>query len=206
MDGYLGYNITMTFYAYIYRDPSRGEPIYVGKGKGKRAYAHLSRTDNHPLTRRIQHMRQNGTEPQVEIIEALNEDHSFFLESCLIEMFGRKDQELGPLLNLTDGGEGTSGAVRSIETRIKMSIAKQNMSSETRAKMSLSRIGKIRTPEHQSKLSDALRGRSFSSETRARMSASQKARTDRKGVKGRVISPETRLKMSESAKKRWSRQ
>lgn len=196
----------MSFYAYIYRDPSRGEPIYVGKGKGKRAYAHLSRTDNHPLTRRIQHMRKNGTEPHVEIIESIDEDHAFFLESCLIEMFGRRDLNTGSLLNLTDGGEGTSGAVLSVETRVKMSIAKQNTSSETKAKMSLSRKGKTRTPEHQAKLSDALKGRNFSSETRAKMSDSQKARKDRKGVKGKVISPETRLKMSESAKKRWSKQ
>ena len=35
----------MAFYVYEYRDPTRGDiPVYVGKGKGDRAWAHLSPT------------------------------------------------------------------------------------------------------------------------------------------------------------------
>lgn len=34
-----------TFYAYVYRDEN-DVPIYVGKGRGKRAYDHLNRMQN----------------------------------------------------------------------------------------------------------------------------------------------------------------
>lgn len=95
------------FYTYVYRDPLTGnEPIYVGKGKNKRAYEHLTRKDNHPLTRRLAWMARRNTSPDIEIIPALDADHALFMEECLIEMFGRLDKKTGTLCNLTAGGEG----------------------------------------------------------------------------------------------------
>jgi hypothetical protein len=113
----------MGFYAYIYRDPTRqNEPFYVGKGKGSRAKYHLRRSDRHPLVQRIQHIKSLGKSPSIEVIQALDEDHSLFLEVCLIDVLGRKNLDKGPLLNLTDGGEGRSGTITSEETKAKLKL------------------------------------------------------------------------------------
>ncbi len=102
----------MKFYAYIYRDPSRNnESIYAGKGKNGRAWSHLKSKKKHPFIQRLQFMKKNNIEPSIEIIDALDESHAFFMEECLIEIIGRKDLGKGTLLNLTDGGEGVSGRI-----------------------------------------------------------------------------------------------
>jgi hypothetical protein len=182
----------MSFYTYVYRDPSRDmEPFYVGKGKGDRARHHLSRTGKHPMTYRLQLMKREGVVPDIEIIPAIDEGHAFFLESCLIEMFGRRDLKKGTLLNLTDGGEGECGRVQSDQKRAKLSAAGRNISPETRAKRSAA--AKKRAPmslETRAKISAA--ARNISPETRAKMSTS---------AKGKVLSPETRAKISNALKK-----
>ena len=101
------------FYTYIYRDPSRNnEPFYVGKGTKRRAWSHLTRTDKHPFTYRLVKMKREGVSPDIEIIPALDEAHAYFMEECCIEVFGRKDLNKGPLLNLNDGGRGGQSGVK----------------------------------------------------------------------------------------------
>lgn len=182
----------MKFYAYVYRDPSRDmEPFYVGKGKGVRSHRHFYRKDKHPMTYRLQLMKREGVSPDIEIIQAIDEGHAFFLESCLIEMFGRRDLKTGTLLNLTDGGEGECGRVQSDEKRAKLSAAGKNISVETRARRSASAKRRApMSPETRAKISAA--AKNISPETRAKMSAS---------AKGRVLSPETRAKISNALKK-----
>lgn len=121
------------FYSYIYYDPSRNnEPIYVGKGHGKRAWQHLSIKKTHPFIQRLQYMRRNGIEPIIGFYAGLDEEFCILLEQELISHFGRKDLGKGPLLNLTDGGEGSSGLVISEDTRKKLSIAKKHKSVKSR--------------------------------------------------------------------------
>jgi hypothetical protein len=111
----------MDFYTYIYRDPTRdNEPIYVGKGKGSRSKVHLRRTDKHPFVQRLQYLAKQNVKPSIEVISAIDEKHSFFLEECLIDIIGRKDLGKGSLLNLTNGGDGASGTVVSDETKAKL--------------------------------------------------------------------------------------
>lgn len=133
------------FYIYIYRDPSRNnEPIYVGKGKGQRAYAHLKRTDKHQFVHRLQKMKRNGVEPHIEIINAIDEDHAYFMEECVVDVVGRKDLGKGTLLNLSDGGAGgSSGCVPGLETRQKLSrIHKGKITSrETKSRISITLKG-----------------------------------------------------------------
>lgn len=125
------------FYAYIHRDPSRqNEAFYVGKGKGRRAYTHLTRKDRHPLTARLKAM--NGIKPSIEIIHAINEDHAYLLETCLIDLIGRKDKGLGPLLNLSDGGEGLSGPSKELCEKRRARRIGQKWSSESKQRMSQS--------------------------------------------------------------------
>lgn len=95
------------FYTYLYRDPSRGnEMIYVGKGQKRRAWKHLSRTDRHPFTQRLQKMKRNGVTPLIEFLcKDVDEELALLCEVEAIDLYGRKDLGKGPLLNLTDGGD-----------------------------------------------------------------------------------------------------
>ena len=136
------------FYAYIYRDPSRrNEPIYVGKGHGRRAYKHLTRKDKHPFTQRLQLMKKEGVEPIINVVDVPSEALAFQCEVDSIARFGRKDLGLGPVLNLTDGGEGPSGWVPTEENRKNMSDAHKGKSHgpDTLQKISDANKGKVHT-------------------------------------------------------------
>ena len=185
-------------YAYLRKD---GTPYYIGKGKDKRAL-----DKNHSVS-------VPNDKSKIIILEAnLTELGSFALERRMIRWYGRKDIGTGILRNLTDGGEGTSGLIRSEETRLKLSVAQKGRvksekhklnlsqsakgrvhSEETRLKMSESRKGRALSEETRLKLSNLAKIRGISSETRLKMAAS---------LKGRIVSDETRLKMSESRKGR----
>jgi hypothetical protein len=114
------------FYVYIYYDRSRhNEPIYVGKGHGNRAWQHLSIKKTHPFIQRLQFMKRNGTPVLLGFYSCLDEELAHLLEQELISYFGRKDLGKGPLLNLTDGGEGSFGLKISDWTKLKLSLAKK---------------------------------------------------------------------------------
>jgi hypothetical protein len=117
--------MSTTFYAYIYRDPSRNnEPIYVGKGCGRRAWEHLTFQKKHPFIQRLKFMKKADVNPDIEIINSIDENHAFFLEECLIQVLGRKDLGKGSLLNLTNGGEGSSGYEHTYSARLKIKKSK----------------------------------------------------------------------------------
>lgn len=135
----------MTFYTYIYRDPSRNnEPIYVGKGQRRRAYVHLKLRGKGPFISRLKYMSKNNINPSIEIIDALSESHSFLMEESLIEIIGRKDLGKGPLLNLTNGGEGVAGITWSAQRKDAWSISRfenNPMSGKTQSADAKTRIG-----------------------------------------------------------------
>lgn len=193
----------MKFYTYIYRDPSRTfrdhpEPIYVGKGKQGRSHWHLKRNDTHPFTHRLQKMKREGSEPQIEVIGALNEDHAVFMEKCLIAVLGRKDLDLGPLLNLTDGGEGTTGKIVSKETgrKISKALAGRKLPESVRQNQSKGQTGRKHSEERNRKVSEGLMGHAVSDETRAKISAKASLRTgDKNGMFGRKHSEATKAKL-----------
>ena len=88
-------------YAYLREDKT---PYYIGKGRGKRIYS-KNRLINPPKDKsRIIFLKKN-----------LTEEEAFKHEIYMIAIFGRKDLGTGILRNLTNGGEGYSGAVRSEE-------------------------------------------------------------------------------------------
>lgn len=62
------------YYVYELIDPRVNLPFYVGKGKGDRAYFHLSekaraKTDNPRKYNKIQKIRKDGYEPVVNILQ-----------------------------------------------------------------------------------------------------------------------------------------
>ena len=90
------------YYTYAYLREDR-TPYYIGKGRGKRIYS-KNRLINPPKDKsRIIFLKKNLTEEEA------------FKEIYMIAIFGRKDLGTGILRNLTNGGEGYSGAVRSEE-------------------------------------------------------------------------------------------
>lgn len=162
------------FYVYQYLRED-GTPYYIGKGNGNRAWAN--------------HSRKNGSnilpkdKSKIEIIkDNLTEEEANIMEISLIERYGRKDLGTGILINLTDGGDGTSGHVRP-----------QSAIDSHREKLK----GRKRPKELVRRIDETHRGKKRSDETK------QKQREIRLGTKD---SEETRLKKSEAAKKPKSKE
>ena len=175
------------FYVYIYLDPlykqsvSYGDlqfdyiPIYVGKGKGTRLQAHLKKTNNPIFKNKISYWKQNNITPIViKLHENLTEIEAWQYEKQYIALIGRFDQGLGPLLNLTDGGDGPAGRVpwnKGLKTGIPLTpeqkaiVSAANkgkiLSPETRAKMSAAHKNKAKSLEHKEKISQSRKGKSY---------------------------------------------
>lgn len=112
------------FYVYILIDPRNNKPFYIGKGSDKntdrRFTCHLREAyTKYDIKVGKQNSRSNkirkikkeiDKDPIFKIYsENLLEEEAFKLESKLIKDLGRKDLGDGPLTNLTDGGEGSTG-------------------------------------------------------------------------------------------------
>lgn len=101
----------MKFYIYAHYRNDTGEVFYVGKGEGNR---HKSKQGRNPYWENI--VKAHGY--KVEILQYFDtEDEAFQAEQDLIAELGRKDLGQGLLVNMSDGGEGASGAVRTPEQR-----------------------------------------------------------------------------------------
>jgi group I intron endonuclease len=167
---------------------------YVGKSTnmGKRLSKHLSGQSGCPhLNHAIKKYGWNAF--RVEILEVCGSD----AEAMAREIFwiAHKRCRSPDGFNLTDGGEGASGAVCSAETRAKLSSARRGKpgktpGAETRAKLSAAmkgKPGKPKSAETRAKMSAANIGKTLSAETRAKMSAARR---------GKPRSAETRAKIS----------
>jgi hypothetical protein len=104
------------FYVYLLRDPRPGnnlQPIYVGKGKGRRAHHHLRNIELHPnplLRRVLTKIKAANLIPIIKIVARFTDEAAAFnTEINLIALYGRRDLKRGPLCNLTDGGQGLTG-------------------------------------------------------------------------------------------------
>lgn len=91
-----------TFCVYVYY--AKGVPIYVGKGKKRRPWVHLSRTHNLKLGQFITWCKEEGVEvgPKV-VLYTENEFDAFAHEHVLIGKYGRLDLGTGTLFNRTGG-------------------------------------------------------------------------------------------------------
>jgi hypothetical protein len=130
------------FYVYAYLREDR-TPYYIGKGKGQRAFKKHCCSVPTDLSRII------------ILVAGLAEEYAFQLERQLIANYGRKNLGSGILRNLTDGGEGPSGMVISIDHRKKLSDAMKGKkkTAEHAAKVRAANLGKKRSPEVSAKFS-----------------------------------------------------
>lgn len=241
-------NPVNSFYVYTYMDPRKPgrfsyetisflyEPFYVGKGHNKRYLDHLKYSERKrksyfrdKLLKILSEFSKEDIENYILILRNnLTEQEAFDLEKQLVEEIGRYNLGVGPLTNLTNGGEGTSGHIVSEER--KKQIAKANASRkfsiETRTKISKALTGIVRSKETRKKMSNANMGKKLSEQTRQKLSGrlrSEEARrrmseagigrkraeeTRKKISQARMgfkFSEETRRKISEAAKKREAR-
>jgi NUMOD3 motif len=169
------------FFCYTHLRPN-GEIFYVGKGSGKRS--HNFRTGRSQYHKNI--VAKHGAENIiVSVIPCASEAEAFSREMRLIKDF------LGigyPLCNMSDGGEGPSGAIRSAATKAKIGAAKKGkpLSAAHIAAMSAGKKGKPR-PELKG-LPAWNKGRKLgplSAETKDKISAARKANTKPSPLKGR---------------------
>ena len=171
----------MEYYTYAYLREDR-TPYYIGKGKGNRAYKRTRKELKSPKDKsRILILKQN-----------LTEEEAFKHEIYMIAVFGRKDLGTGILYNRTNGGEGSSGALRSEELRKKIS---SSMKGRTFTKEHLDKIskklkGRKVSEDHKKKNSEKLKGRKLSEETKKKMSESRI---------GRIVTEKTKQKIREKA-------
>lgn len=178
------------FYVYAYFDPTKSsslhscgfEPFYVGKGKEDRMYHHLFESNlkgekNKHKSNKIKKLLKQNIKPYIEIIyKNIPETDALNLEIELIAKWGRADLYKGPLTNMTNGGEGSSGLIMSKEARKKISEAakRQICSAETRAKISKIHKGKKQSPEHITKRTQKRIGYKHTDETKRLLSKFQK--------------------------------
>jgi hypothetical protein len=135
------------YYVYQYLREN-GAPYYIGKGKGNRAYINNRTTPKPADNNRIQLIKEN-----------LSEEDAFRLEIELIAYHGRKDLGTGILRNLTNGGEGVSGRIATIET-IEKRVAKntgKKRTVEQKERMRLSQLNrKEKTADEIKAISDKI--------------------------------------------------
>ena len=148
-------NHPVDFYVYLYLRED-GTPYYVGKGSKKRAWE--------------SHKRRNNTQilppdnSRIKIVEhMLTEEEALALEKKLIAEYGRKDLGTGILRNLTNGGEGITGATfkQPEHANIKRSktMAGRKYSKEHCSNIGKTKVGKSLSQEQKRKQSEKMKGR-----------------------------------------------
>ncbi len=161
------------FYVYMYLDPRKSgwfeykdiktifEPIYVGKGNGNRDIDHLTimncKSDRYKtkLYNKLRKLQSLNIKPIIiRYRENLSETDSHNLEIELIRRIGREDKKLGPLCNLTDGGDGITGKVFTKEWRENMSKARKGKPTWNKGKTNLWK----RTEESKELIRQKLKG------------------------------------------------
>ena len=141
-------------YAYLRED---GTPYYIGKGQGKRIYSTNRRIKPPKDKSRIIFLEKN-----------LTEEEAFKHEIYMISFYGRIDLGTGILRNVTDGGEGCSGAIRSEETKMKLSEASKGEKNHN--------YGKTFSDEHKKKMREAHKGNTHSEKTKMKIGEACKGR------------------------------
>lgn len=203
------------YYVYVYLDPRRPgkyaygdykflhEPIYVGKGKRKRAYYFEDR--NWMLREKLLEI---GKPLIILLVKGRTESNALFLEKTLISLIGKGFDKKGPLCNLSNGGKGSSGYKLSSDTIKKMCLAQKNhkMTEETKQKIRDSWANKsiLEKEKIKKKISEVVKGKK---RIRNKPVWNKGMSTGKPAWnKGLATPTDTVLKMSESKKRYWETQ
>lgn len=208
------------YYTYVYLDPRKPgkycyetvsftlEPIYVGKGCGKRHVHHIKHSDKYPhnpyLQNKLNKIYALNLQPIIiKLIDSISEREALNLEKQLIKEIGRRDLAKGFLTNFTDGGEGLRNPSQETRQKIRNANLGKKLSMEARRKISErvsgernSMFGRTHSENTRRRLSEANRGKKLSEETKEKI---RKAEVGRQSpFKGKHHSKEARMKVSEA--------
>lgn len=195
-------------YVYLHITADEHIPFYVGKGFGNRAYAKF----RNKWWQNI--VNKHGY--YVEFIKTeLTDEEAIILEIEMIAKIGRRDQGKGTLVNLTDGGEGTSNPSEETREKLRKNWTGRKHTEESKKKMSERASGKIKSESHRRSIGLAQTGRKQSPETVQKRADALKGITHKdKGtpmneewkhaisdaLKGRTTSEDHKRKLSEASK------
>ncbi len=182
----------MEYYVYIYVDPTKPgkfvydgidyafdyEPFYVGKGKNSRYKCHFKKSEReanyNPLKNetfsKIESFGFNPLDFVIMFRINMSESESFIWELLLISKIGRKDLGIGPLVNLTDGGEGPSGCVSKRRGKTYEEIHGVELAQKMR---DIRRERFIGDKNPMFGKSSGMKGKKMSEESRAKLSSSK---------------------------------
>ena len=151
-----------------------GEVFFVGAGKPKRPFNYWSGRSSHWK----QHVEKHcaSGKPVIKILRSNLDQMSAYTHTRFwIEVYGRKDLGKGSLVNLTDGGIGARGCIRTEEAKKHLSKINKGkkLSKESKDKISKGNKGKVLSEESKDKISKANKGRKHSLEAIANMRASR---------------------------------
>lgn len=173
------------FYIYVlFRE--NGSPFYIGKGRGNRINScrYLERKNSYKRNI-VRKMIGAGLDvPRVKIRSGLTEQQAFEIERAFITAIGRHPH--GPLVNMTDGGEGWSGGKMSESHKAAFNRKGRKNSAVHNAAISRSALGNKRGAGHA--ISERQRRRASEANIRNKHSL------------GRKHSEQTRKLLSEKAK------
>ena len=156
------------YYIYLHIKATNGEPFYVGKGCANRAYSKTSRNKfwNHIV---------NKYNYEVLILENnLIKEDALTKEKYWINRIGRRDLKNGPLVNMTDGGDGSTGVKFSEEAKIKLKNAHLGRKYSEEINKKKGRKGVEKSKEHKLNISKSLIGKKHSDERKQNISNARK--------------------------------
>lgn len=149
------------YYTYELIDGRNGKVFYVGKGKGRRAFKHVSFVRNNneermvhnpKLYNKIKKILSLGFMIYCTLIYWSNESVALEKEKSLIQFYGRDN-----LCNLTDGGDGSPRLDKEVIAKIQHSRRWYRPTQETKDKISKSHTGKVLSDEHREKVIKTLK-------------------------------------------------
>lgn len=172
------------YYVYEHWRPDLDVCFYVGKGKGRRGNdMRRGRNRWHKFVQAK--LSSMGMTVEVRLVQGnLSEKEAFAIEKERIVFW--RDKKID-LVNLTDGGGGTSGIKHTEEWKKKNSIRNKGrkMSKEARAKLSAALkgnkngLGTKKSKEAIERTAAAHRGKPKSDEVKAKISAAKKGKPGR---------------------------
>lgn len=174
-------------------------PFYIGKGKDYRhkVQEHLGKYRSNTFLKNK--IRKVGiANVKIHFLHKdISEKEAFSWERYWIKYIGRRDLKEGSLCNLTDGGEGNAGAIRSKESRQKLSELNKGKKNAM--------YGRSHTKEARLKMRDANKGRKLSSEVKQKMSIAKKG--EKNHMYGKKLSNKAKQRMSiaKKGKPAWNK-